>query len=80
MLAAPTAKSASPPNAATAIVDLTVESTVTEKLQKSSKKAGKQRRSQAQTASSYASAPEQEVVISGRSRTRISVRPKRYNE
>ena len=80
VLAAPTAKSASPPNAAAAIVDLTVESTMTEKLQKSSKKAGKQRRGQAQTASSYASAPEQEVVISGRSRTRISMRLKRYNE
>ena len=78
--AAPAAKSASPPNAAAAIVDLTVESTVTEKLQSLSKKAGKQRRTQAQNVSSYASAPEQEVMISGRSRTRVTGRPKRYNE
>ena len=67
VLAARAAKNASPSNAAAAIADLTVEYTVTEKLQKSSKKAGKQRRSQVQTVSSYASAPEQEVVISGKS-------------
>ena len=78
--AAPTAKSASLPNITAAVIDLTGPSVVTEKLQKSSKKAGKQRKTEAQTVSSRPTAPEQEIVISGKSRTRIIVRPNRYND
>ena len=43
--AALTAKNVSPPNAAAVIIDLAGQSAVTEKLQKSSKKVGKRRRS-----------------------------------
>ena len=80
MQAAPTAKSASSPNTAAAVIDLTEPFVVTEKLQKSPKKAGKQRKIEAQTVSSRPTAPEQEIVISGKSRTRTIVRPKRYND
>ena len=50
----------------------------TEKLLKIPKKAGKQRKTQAQIVNSDATAPEAEVVISGTSRTRTIHRPKRY--
>ena len=77
---APTARSASPPNTVAAVIDLTGPSIVTEELQKSSKKAGKQWKSEVQTVSNRLTASEQEIVISGKSRTRTIVRPKRYND
>ena len=45
---------------------------------KTPKKAGKQRKTQAQIISSNVTAPETEVVILGTSQTRTIHRPKRY--
>ena len=63
-----------------AAAELKRQQLATEKTPKTLKKAGKQRKTQAQTVNCEATAPEAEAVISGTSRTRTIYRPRRYDD